>query len=84
MPTKFSIKFALASHLDWDVDEVESFRYQSTKTPVPVYSVDDDYLTATKIDKLPRENTDYKWEKVNSWVTKQYGWVIWRKKDEEE
>jgi len=83
MTLKFSICLALAMHYDMDDKEVKEYRYQSTRTPCPVYTLDDDYVTATS-GKVPTGNHDYTWEPVKSWITAAYGWRIWRKKDDED
>ena len=79
MPDKKPLRtdVAVATHLGWDVADVREHRYQQHRTPCAVYTVGDDYLTATT-GKPPKSNADYQWEKVDSWITEVYGNVIWR------
>jgi len=72
-------------HLGEDEGELEhTRRYQPTRTPCPVYTCGNEYLTATKTDRKPRECLPafrhfwYDWQKTDSYVTGLYGWVIWR------
>jgi hypothetical protein len=86
MPTipRFSVRSAIASHLGMDVAEIEDCRYQPTRTPCAVYvSRDDEFLTATKTSRKPRESDDYhfgtwKWSQIETQgYVKAVGWHIW-------
>ena len=79
MPNKKPLRtdMAIASHLGWDVAEIREHRYQQHHTPCPVYTVGGEYLTATS-GKTPKNNEDYQWQRVDSWVTEVYGNVIWK------
>lgn len=84
MPRKipFSAAMAVAMHIGEDVDEVKkNRRYQPTRTPCPVFTVGNDYLTATNGKRKPRESRDYQWAKVKSSPVDTLGWNIWKHLD---
>lgn len=82
-PPRFSVKRALAWYLREDETEIEGDRrYQPTRTPCPVYTVGNDYLTASKTDRNPKESADnffgyWNWVKVED-ANLPFGWTIWK------
>jgi len=77
---RFSIRHAIASYLGDDAACVERRRYQSTRTPCPVYTDGNDYLTATaSASRKPRGDGDYVWQKVpdSDGYVAAAGWQIW-------
>ncbi len=86
---RFSARNAIACHLGEDGADVEgNRRYQPTRTYCPVYTVGEDYFTATRSAKSePRDGAErwgmssFNWQRVDSWVTAAYGWQIWRHDD---
>jgi len=77
---RFSVREAIAAHLEEDVGEVErTRRYQPTRCPCPVYTVGNDYLTATSSPKKnPKGDDQYVWRRVpQHGYVKLAGWQIW-------
>ena len=76
----FTVRRAIAWHLREDEGEIEGARrYQPTRTPCRVYSVGNDYLTATPGPRPPRSNSHWMWERVPAPdVPACFGWCIWR------
>jgi len=80
--TRFSVRNAVASFLGEDGRECEvSRRYQPTRTPCPIYTSENDYLTATSSNmKKPKDDqTCWCWELVQSaeFYGSAFGWAIW-------
>lgn len=76
---RLTIRNAVAMHLGEDGAEMErTRRYQPTRTPCPVYSVGNDYLTASGATRRPKDDRDWRWVRVPSDVTKLTGWKIWK------
>lgn len=81
MPPRFSVRLAFCEAFSRDFAESEDSRYQSTRTPCPVYFVGNDYYTATASEeKKPKENEDYRWTKEPSDLNKRFGWQLWKAK----
>ena len=77
---RFSVRAAIAAHLGEDVADIErTRRYQPTRCPCPVYTVDNDYLTATSSPKRQPKGSDrYVWRRVpQDGYVKLAGWQIW-------
>lgn len=76
---RFSVRAAVAAHLGEDSDMIEDKRrYQPTRTPCPVYSVSNDYLTATGRGR-PRETISWRWQEIPArGYAKAVGWRIWK------
>jgi hypothetical protein len=55
---------ALANFLGFDWSEMPDYRYQSTRTKTPVYTVDGDYYTAVKAGTGIWKSDRYEWAKV--------------------
>jgi hypothetical protein len=84
MKSRFSVRNAVAAHLGEDAADLErTRRYQPTRTPCPVYSVGNDYLTATA-GRKPRESNDahlglWRWKEIKAnGYAKAMGWRIWK------
>lgn len=76
---RFTVRMALAEHWMADFAEVEDYRYQSGRTPCPIYTSGNDYYTATSGFRHPRTNDEYRaWVRVPSDVTARFGWHIWK------
>lgn len=89
MTARFSVAAAIAAHLEEDTREVErTRRYQPTRTPCPVYSVGNDYLTATSGTRRPREVNDnqfgsWRWREIEAHgYAKAIGWRVWERVEE--
>jgi hypothetical protein len=83
---RFSVRAAVAAHLGEDVADIErERRYQPTRTPCAVYSVGNDYLTATN-GRKPKECDDllfgtWRWEEIRACgYAEAAGWKIWMAK----
>ena len=81
---RFSVRIAIAAHIGEDQAEIErTRRYQPTRTPCPVYSVGNDYLTATT-KRRPRESDNsymgtWHWKEIPArGYAKAMGWRIWK------
>lgn len=72
-------KQALATYWGCDIAEVEDYRYQPTKTSIPVYTSGDKYYCVTKNDKpaTHRDGFDWNWKQVHDSLVEKYGWKIW-------
>lgn len=85
---RFSVKSAVAAHLGEDRSTLdEERRYQSTRTPCPIYTVGNDYLTATSsLRPGPKRSKEWPaWELVrDDSYAAAMGWRIWRAKTEAE
>lgn len=79
MPTfkPLSTKSAVASHFGFDIAEMDSRRYQPMRTPVPIYTVYDDYFTATRGARPPKAHPDWNWVLVESALTELRGNRMW-------
>lgn len=55
MARRISTKEIIATAVSYDMAEIEEYRYQSTRTSIPVYAIGDEYLCApTSSQKLPK------------------------------
>lgn len=72
-----STKAAIAAHFGFDIAEMEDRRYQPTRNPFPVYTVNEDYYTATRGKRPPKAHGDWSWHAVPSTVTAGHGNTIW-------
>ena len=82
MKQRFSVRLAVATHLNEDVAGIEDERrYQPTRTPCPIYTVGNDYFTATGKNRRPQNVGGWNWVRVRSRATEMYGWNIWKAKD---
>lgn len=55
MTRRISTKEVIATAVSYDMAEIEEYRYQSTRTSIPVYAIGDEYLCApTRAQKLPK------------------------------
>ena len=86
---RFSVAKAIAAYLKEDVAQIESRRYQPTRTPCPVYATADRYLTATSGDaKPPRLVTAtecWRWREIKAgYYCYAMGWHIWRRLDDDD
>lgn len=81
---RFTVRSAIASYLGEDVAEIESRRYQPTRTPCAVYTDGNDYLTATNGSRRPAESKDYLWRRVTDpgSYCDHMGWSIWERAEE--
>lgn len=77
---RFSVRLAIAEHIMEDWMDAKDREYTG-RTPCPVYTVGNEYLTATSSSEAPRGNADYRWEEIASDVTARFGWHIWRASD---
>lgn len=77
---RFSVRVAVAMYLKEDDAEVEkNRRYQPTRTPCPVYTVGNDYLTATSgIEKSPKADREWNWQAITGSLPASLGWQIWQ------
>jgi hypothetical protein len=86
---RFSVVDAVAAHLGWDRDEMRDYRYQPTRTPCAVYSVGEEFFTATT-GRKPKESNDHfygcwRWEEVPAaGYAGAMRWRIWRAREDAE
>lgn len=73
---------ALATHLGWDVADLRECRYQPSKYKYPIFVVGDDYMTVSKVGKLPGK-FEIAWVELDSWITERYGWKVFIAKMED-
>lgn len=62
-------KDTLAGHIQWDIAELNEYRYQPSRTTKPIYNIGDDYLACIGIkQKAPQSNQrnadEWFWEDV--------------------
>lgn len=90
---RFSVLDAVASHLDYDRDDLRGYRYQPSRTPCPVYSDPrggTENFTATATTRKPKECDDHhfgtwKWKEVEAaGYAKAMAWHIWVNIDDED
>lgn len=82
---RFSVRLAVAYHLGEDVETIEDDRrYQPTRTYCPVYTVGEDYLTATKGTRKPKDGpatwgwSSFNWVRVQKTrIPEDLGWTVW-------
>jgi hypothetical protein len=54
MPRQITAREAIATYVGYDFAEIEDYRYQPTRTAIPVYAIGDAYYCApTARQKLP-------------------------------
>lgn len=84
MTARFSVRAAVAAHLEEDSGEIEANRrYQPTRTPCPVYTIGNEYLTATNGKRKPKGDDNYRWIEIEAHgFAKLAGWRIWRRREE--
>lgn len=72
----------IAMEWGWDVNDLKDYRYQSTKTSVPVYAVDNAYYCATKEGEKPATHSGIEWDWKNTGSSFGHcvGWIIWEAK----
>jgi hypothetical protein len=72
---RFSVRDAIA--------DMPRCRYQSTRTPCPVYHDDETgYYTATSGNRRPPETDQWKWIEVPDQWAQSKGWHIWKAKND--
>lgn len=84
--SRMTAAHAVAIHLGEDVAEVKrSRRYQPTRCYCAVFTVGDDYLTATPTKRrAPKDGPErggmnsFNWQPVPASVALAWGWRIWR------
>ena len=81
--TKRNAANALAFHLGWDIGEVREYRYQPTRTQIPVFSIGDGYMTARPLSKPPKDGDDFTWKRRPDNLLEQDGWGVWESEGEE-
>jgi hypothetical protein len=80
IPTdRFTVARAIAWYLREDAGDVErGRRYQPTRTPCPVYTNADEYLTATSsAQRAPRASPGWVWRRMADQAEHGAGWTIW-------
>jgi hypothetical protein len=77
---RFNLRLAIAECFSMDYSTIEGdYRYQPTRTPCAVFSIGDDYYTATKSPTIkPKQSTQYRWEQFPGTVPN--GWQVWKRK----
>lgn len=76
--SKITTPRALAEHLGWNMSDVTDYRYQQSKNRHAIYVICDDYMTACPVGKSPKPFEFHTWQKLDSWITKPYGWEIYK------
>lgn len=78
---RFSVREAIADAFGFDFADVENdYRYQPgpNHTPCAVYSIGEDYYTATKSPSVkPKEGHGYHWVPETKY-TALHGWQVWK------
>ena len=72
---------AVATHVQFDFQEIEEYRYHYGKTSQPVYALTDAYYCATKPNQRPAKHVDgmdWKWKEVKNEFINKDGWIIWK------
>lgn len=72
---------AIATHLGMDISELVDYRYHmGWKTAdQPVWSVNDNYYTVTRLNLKPKKNHEWSWTKVKDEHIESQGFQIWIK-----
>lgn len=74
----FTTRRAVAEAYGQDIADVADYHYQPSRTPCPVFTMGDDYVTATSSpDKPPKGNADYVWVKKPSCLNIRFDWQLW-------
>ena len=77
---RMSVRGAIAMYLGEDAQEVErNRRYQPSRTPCPVYTADNEYLTAAPCTARPKSSPEYNWVLCppSPWLEGTF-WSIWK------
>lgn len=78
---RYTTAHVLAEVFSWDYSDIQECRYQYGRTSKPVFTIGDDYYTATKIGQKPPKHSgglDFNWEKVESKIADSIGWQVWK------
>lgn len=76
-----SPKSAVAQHFDCEMSEMRGREYQPTRTPFAIWTFQEDYYTATRGPRPPKDHKDWPaacWQAEDSKVTQMHGNMIWR------
>lgn len=79
--TRMGPAAAIATHFSADVNDIREARYHYGHTGrLQIFTLGDDYYTATKLGTTPPKVKGYTfdWQDCQSWATESYGWVIWK------
>jgi len=73
-------KEALAQHIGWDRDELKEYRYHAGHTNLPVYSIGDGFMAATRANQKPpkHRSMDFEWIEVKDAFINAAGYKIWK------
>lgn len=75
---KPSKTLVMAGAIGFDVDEMGDYRYHSTRTSTPVWTIEDTYYTITRGDEEPTDYLDG-WEQVTEFhIPPPPGFTIWK------